>query len=238
MKSEKIQKFMARCGVGSRRFCEREVDAGRVLVNGTTAHLGDRVTSEDRVIYQGELLAPEDIKEVWLLNKPVGVVTTLKDPFAEHTLVNLLPVSQVRLVPVGRLDKDSCGLLLLTNNGELVYALTHPRHEVQKVYEVVIRGGSLSRTELKKFESGVMVDGYKTRPCKIEWLNLERYRVSLKEGRNRQIRKMFEYFGKTVCFLQRLSLGPILLGDLPVGEARKLTEVEVQELYQAAEVDA
>jgi len=173
-----------------------------------------------------------EVREVWVVNKPAGVVSTAREPGKRPAVVELVD-SGARLYPVGRLDVDSTGLLLLTNDGELANRLTHPRYEVEKAYRVELRR-PLSERDLRRLASGVELDDGMTAPAEVRRTGEREVEVVLREGRNRQVRRMAEAVGNEVVALQRVRFGPIALGDLPEGNARRLSKAEIARLRQAA----
>lgn len=232
-----MNRYLALCGLGSRRHCEELILAGRVEVNGRRVRqLATKVAETDEVTVDGRPVRPAEKPIYVMLNKPAGVVTTARDERQRKTVVDLVPERQ-RIFPVGRLDKDTEGLLLLTNDGELAYRLTHPRFEIDKVYRVRL-DRSLKPADRRRLEQGVALDGRKTSPARLqqvddvgrEWL------VTIHEGRKRQIRRMFSVLGYRVVYLRREQLGPVCLGDLPVGAWRYLTAAEVSHLKRAVEL--
>ena len=235
MNSVKLQKYFSDCGITSRRAAEEEIKLGRVKVNGEVAELGLRIDPErDEIIYNGKrILPPNSEKTYILLNKPRGIVTSLSDEKGRATVINLLSGLDARVYPVGRLDMDSDGLLLLTNDGELTNVLTHPRHEIPKIYHVDIKG-EVDAQALAKLSSPLIIDGYKILPVKITTLKKTTSQTTLEmtlfEGRNRQIRKMCALCDLKITRLTRVALGNITLGDLPVGKWRFLTAPEVDYL--------
>lgn len=235
MNSVKLQKYFSDCGITSRRAAEEEIKLGRVKVNGEVAELGLRIDPErDEIIYNGKrILPPNSEKTYILLNKPRGIVTSLSDEKGRTTVINLLSGLDARVYPVGRLDMDSDGLLLLTNDGELTNVLTHPRHEIPKIYHVDIKG-EVDAQALAKLSSPLIIDGYKILPVKITTLKKTTSQTTLEmtlfEGRNRQIRKMCALCDLKITRLTRVALGNITLGDLPVGKWRFLTAPEVDYL--------
>ncbi len=233
----KIQKFFTECGIMSRRAAEEEIKKGRVSVNGKTAEIGMRVDPEcDVITYLGKEIRPREAENVYvLLNKPRGIVTTMSDEKGRATVKQLVSNVGARVYPVGRLDMDSDGLLILTNDGELTNRLTHPRHTIPKIYEVTV-AGEVSEEQLKILTSPLDIDGYEILPVKVEVLSLGPGETVLKmtlfEGRNRQIRKMCEAAELRIKRLSRVAIGDISLGELAVGKWRFLTEEEVAMLYQ------
>jgi pseudouridine synthase len=237
---ERLQKVMAHAGVASRRHSEELILAGRVKVNGqVVSTLGTRVDpSRDRVEVDEEPIGEHALPVYIVLNKPTGVVTTLHDPQGRRKVTDLLEDVRTRVYPVGRLDYDTEGLLLLTNDGELAHALMHPAHEVPKTYVARVKGIP-DGSALKALATGVMLDDGPTAPARVRLLdvkppNLAVVSISIREGRNRQVRRMFEAVGTPVISLRRTKLGPLELGRLPVGAYRPLTEQEVAALKNAA----
>jgi len=234
-----LQKALALAGLASRRAGEGLITAGRVKVNGrVVTKLGSRVDiASDKITVNNKLLAFEP-KVYFLLHKPLGVVSTARDDRGRGTVVDLVP-SRQRLVPVGRLDINSTGLLLLTNDGELTHELTHPKFEHEKEYEALIQvphdwDKKTVEGALKKFVHGIrLVGGFKASPAQAKILNQksnDRYWVSiiLREGRKHQVRQMIDSIGASVVELKRVRMGPIKLGDLAVGKYRALTEEEIK----------
>lgn len=236
MESIKIQKYFTDCGVMSRRAAEAEIAKGNVRINGEVARLGDRMTPEvDSITYLGKAIEmPKFKKNVYImLNKPRGYLTTMSDDRGRATVAELVADVGERVYPVGRLDMDSEGLLLLTNDGALALKLTHPRHEIPKIYHVRV-GGAVSRDVLKKLNSPMEIDGYKLMPVKTELISVKGdysvLRMTLFEGRNRQIRKMCESVELEVLKLARIAIGDLKLGDLAPGKWRYLTRAQVEYL--------
>ena len=231
----KIQKFFTDHGIMSRRAAEEEIKKGRVSVNGKTAEIGMRVDPEvDVITYLGKEIKPTQTKNVYvLLNKPRGIVTTMSDEKGRTTVKTLVKDVGTRVYPVGRLDLDSDGLLILTNDGELTNILTHPRHTIPKIYEVTV-SGDVSEEQMKILRSPLVLDGYEILPVKVEVMSGGKetvLKMTLFEGRNRQIRKMCEAAELRIKKLSRVAIGDISLGNLPVGKWRYLTENEVAMLY-------
>lgn len=234
----KIQKYIADCGVMSRRAAEREIELGNVTVNGEVATIGMRIRpTHDRVQYKGKLVIKKRGAHYTyvMLYKPTGYVTTMSDDKGRKTVAELVEDVGVRLYPVGRLDMDSEGLLLFTNDGELTNALTHPRHRIAKYYEVTVEG-AVNRPTLTKLSSEMEIDGYTIAPvnCSILRKNEERTVISMElfEGRNRQIRKMCEACELTVKKLKRVAIGDLEL-DVGKGKWRYLDKNEVDYLKEA-----
>ena len=237
---ERLQKLMARAGLGSRRQNEGVIAAGRVRVNGRIAHLGDKADpTVDQVTVDGQpLRLPAEKLTYVMLHKPKGVITSLEDELDQNrpTVRDLVPVTG-HIYPVGRLDRQSEGLILMTNDGKLAHRLTHPRYAHEKVYSVQV-AGAIGERALEQWRRGVMLDGRLTAPAPIELL--ERYtshtrlRIVLREGRKRQIRRVAALLGHPVQRLVREKIGPLSLGDLPPGGWRHLTPDEVNALRAAA----
>ena len=228
-KMTRLNKFLAECGVGSRRVCDKLIADGVVTVNGKTAELGTMVGENDRVTVNGKRVENKQKLCYIMLHKPKGYVTTVSDDLGRKTVMDLVH-TQARVYPVGRLDYDTEGLLLLTDDGELANRLTHPRNEVNKTYVARV-SGAVTEQERIALEKGVLVDGVKTAPARVRILSRDahhtRCEVTVHEGRNHQVRKMFEAVGKEVEFLKRVAIGDLRLGGLSRGESRFLTESEI-----------
>ena len=235
MNSVKLQKYFSDCEIMSRRAAEEEIKQGRVTVNGQPATLGLRIDPDtDIVVYKGQRILPHGTEKTYiLLNKPRGIVTSLSDEKGRDTVISLLSGLDTRVYPVGRLDMDSDGLLLLTNDGELTCHLTHPRHQIPKIYHVTIKG-SVDEPTLKKLSSPLIIDGYKIQPVKVTIIKTDSsstiLEMTLFEGRNRQIRKMCALCDLKITRLSRVAIGNITLGSLPLGKWRFLSEEEVEYL--------
>lgn len=247
----RLSKFLSDAGIASRRKAEEIILAGRVSVNGGVIdELGTKVDPEkDKVTVDNKSIDTNVEKVYYLLNKPTGYTSTAKDPHAKHTVLELVP-EEPRVFPVGRLDKDTTGLLILTNDGELTQKLTHPKYEKEKEY-VVVCSRQLASGSIKKLEEGIILEGKKTAPAKIKSLSSRHfglrlrgsdsrkeaknqyfhYSITIKEGRNRQIRKMFESIRNQVISLKRIRVEELILGDLKEGEYRELTKQEIDKLY-------
>lgn len=229
----RLQKVLASAGIGSRRSCEELIAAGRVQVNGEPAVLGRRVhPDQDRIVVDGVPVAVDPDLVYYLLNKPPGVVSTARDPQARPTVTSLVP-AEPRVFPVGRLDTDSEGLLLLTNDGELTHRLTHPKYGVKKEYLVHVQGDPRP-SALRRLREGVELDDGPTMPAQVSRLGPATLRITIHEGRNRQIRRMGEAVGHPVLRLVRTAIGPLRVGKLKPGEWRRLAAVEVRALERAA----
>ena len=236
----RLQKFMAEQGVASRRKSEDLIRAGKVKVNGHVAEIGMKINPRKDLVTVGKqkLTNVKNRKMVYvMLNKPRGYVTTVSDELGRKTVMDLLPDFGCRIYPVGRLDKDSEGLLLLTNDGSFTNCMTHPSHEYAKVYRVTVRP-AVNDDILFNLRNGIEIDGRKTSPCEVTVLTEEENRVVLEfilhEGRNRQIRKMCESQGLEVARLKRISIGPVKLGMLKQGDYRELSEQDVKKLLRSA----
>ena len=241
----RLQKYLAEAGVASRRKAEALIAAGRVSVNGevVSAQGIKVVPGQDRVTLDGATVRPATQKIYLLLHKPEGVVTTLHDPQGRPTVAQFVRDIPQRVFPVGRLDYDTSGLLLLTNDGDLAQRLTHPRHQIPKTYVARLQGIP-QREGLHAFQTGILVEGKITAPAQIEVLRDKRpspvkggctVRITLHEGRNRQVRKMCEAIGCPVVSLKRVSIGPVKLGGLPRGQRRPLTAAELCALQSSCE---
>ena len=236
MEKIRLQKFLAECGIASRRKAEEYIVEGRVKVNGKIqTELGTKIDPEvDKVYFDEKLIIKNDEKVYILLNKPIGYVTTVKDQFNRDTVMDLVKIDK-KVVPVGRLDMYTSGALILTNDGDFVYKVTHPKHEVDKTYNVTIKG-DISIDEIEMLRKGVIIDGYKTKSAKVRILkkvedkNLTRIEVIIHEGRNRQIRKMFKSINKSVVALHRSKIGNISVNDMKIGKWRYLSQDEVNSL--------
>ncbi len=227
---ERLQKVLARRGVGSRRKCEEYITAGRVEVNGRIVReLGSRVDPHrDEIRFDGQLIAA--VAMIYLLfNKPPFCITTREDPGGRPTVMDYLPSSYQDLHPVGRLDWDTEGLLLLTNDGELTYKLTHPRHQVDKTYRIWT-DKRVGKEEMEKLRRGIKLEDGWTAPAVVKKISPGLLEISIHEGRNRQVRRMMSALKLAVNRLQRIRMGNLELGDLPAGEFRELSSQEKEQL--------
>ncbi len=230
---ERLQKVLAQAGFGSRRISEELIRDERVTVNGVVADLGRRVDPDaDRIEVDGIVVGTRPDSVYYLLNKPVGVVSTASDPQGRPTVVSLVPDDR-RVYPVGRLDVDTEGLILLTNDGELTHRLTHPSFGVDKEYMVQVEGRP-SRAALRRLREGVELEDGLTAPAKASLLAVDVIRLVIHEGRNRQVRRMCDAVGHPVTRLVRTRIGPVRDHRLRPGHWRELTRVEVRELERAA----
>jgi 23S rRNA pseudouridine2605 synthase len=228
----RLVKFLAHGGVASRRGAEEIIRKGLVTVGGEVVTDPARdVTGEDDVRVNGAPVAAE-VREVWVVNKPAGVVSTAREPGSRPAVVDLVQ-TEARLYPVGRLDADTTGLLLLTNDGELANQLTHPRYEVPKTYRARL-GTPIADPDLARLRSGVELEDGPTGPAQARRLGAREIEITLREGRNRQVRRMIEAVGNRVVSLRRTAFGPLGLGNLPEGKARRLSDGEVAELREAS----
>lgn len=233
----RLQKYMAMCGAASRRGAEEIISAGRVTVNGKKiTEQGVKVEiGADTVKMDGKVIKPSGKMYYIMLNKPVGYVTTVKDQFERPTVIDLVGTEiNERIFPVGRLDYETEGLLLLTNDGDFTYKVTHPKHNIPKTYIAVLKGG-ITIKGLAQLRGGVKLDdGFVTSPAQVEILDAENghttIKITIHEGKNRQVRRMFEAVGSKVKELQRISIGTVELGNLPLGRWRHLTSHEINYL--------
>jgi 23S rRNA pseudouridine2605 synthase len=231
----RLAKYLAHCGVASRRRAEELIAAGRVRAGGRTITDPARDVDESSgVEVDGRPVTPEP-REVWMVNKPAGITSTAREPGRRRAVVELVR-SRLRLYPVGRLDADSTGLILLTNDGELANRLTHPRYGVERTYRVRLRW-TASETQLRRLRRGVELDDGLTAPAGARRVSPRVLELTITEGRNRQVRRMVEAVGNQVVTLARIRFGPIHLGELPVGKARQLRPPEVQRLWKDALAD-
>ncbi len=235
VKEMRLQKYLALCGVASRRTAENMITEGRVSVNGSViTTLGVKIIpGKDVVVVDKKIVHIVENKVYIMLNKPKGYVTTVKDNFDRKTVLDLIPASLGRVYPVGRLDYDTEGLLLLTNDGDFTYRLTHPSQEISKTYLAVVQGVPNAEA-LSALRKGVVIDGRKTDPAQVILKKKNEIsallQITIHEGRNRQVRKMCEAVGHQVVKLRRIAEGPLRLGDLPLGSFRHLTEAEIASL--------
>ena len=229
----RINKFLAESGVASRRGADQLIIEGVVKINGKVCSLGDEVNPGDQVTVKNRPVNTVKKYDYYMMNKPKGYVCTVKDDKGRKTVMDLLPPKSERIFPVGRLDYDSEGLLLFTNDGDLTFKLTHPKNEVPKTY-LVKTEKPVSEEDLNKLRAGVYIDGVKTAKSKIRMIETSKeyskVHVTITEGKNRQVRKMFESIGNNVDFLKRIKIGDLTLTGLNRGEVRKLTPTEIDYL--------
>lgn len=232
----RLQKYMAQCGIASRRKCEEMITAGRVAVNDIKIQkMGVDIQPEvDNITVDGKRIRPEVKKHYIIFNKPSGIVTTVHDQFGRKTIMSYFQDIPERIFPIGRLDYDSEGLLILTNDGELTYRLTHPKNQVKKTYIVKVKGIP-TLDQLKIIQNGVILNRIKTAPADVKIMNNNEntsiLEIQIHEGRNRQVRRMFELIGYSVINLRRSQIGSLSLGNLQPGEWRYLSDKEVHYLY-------
>ncbi len=233
---ERLQKYLAECGIASRRKCEEYIIQGKVQVNGKTiTELGVKVNPEkDKITFEGKNVKQEERKVYILLNKPIGYVTTSDEQFGRDKVLDLVKVRE-RVVPVGRLDMYTSGALILTNDGDFVYRVTHPKHEITKTYTVTVKG-IIKNEEVEQLRKGVKIDDYTTRPAKVKILktdeekDISRLEITIHEGKNRQVRRMCESVGRRVIALHRSKIGNIGVKDIELGKWRYLKDFEVKTL--------
>ena len=233
---ERLQKYLAECGIASRRKCEEYIIQGKVQVNGKTiTKLGVKVNPEkDKITFEGKNVKQEERKVYILLNKPIGYVTTSDEQFGRDKVLDLVKVRE-RVVPVGRLDMYTSGALILTNDGDFVYKVTHPKHEIRKTYTVTVKG-IIKNEEVEQLRKGVKIDDYTTRPAKVKILktdeekDISRLEITIHEGKNRQVRRMCESVGRRVIALHRSKIGNIGVKDIELGKWRYLKDFEVKTL--------
>lgn len=233
---ERLQKYLAECGIASRRKCEEYIIQGKVQVNGKTiTELGIKVNTEkDKITFEGKNVKQEERKVYILLNKPIGYVTTSDEQFGRDKVLDLVKVRE-RVVPVGRLDMYTSGALILTNDGDFVYKVTHPKHEITKTYTVTVKG-IIKNEEVEQLRKGVKIDDYTTRPAKVKILktdeekDISRLEITIHEGKNRQVRRMCESVGRRVIALHRSKIGNIGVKDIELGKWRYLKDFEVKTL--------
>ena len=233
---ERLQKYLAECGIASRRKCEEYIIQGKVQVNGKTiTELVVKVNPEkDKITFEGKNVKQEERKVYILLNKPIGYVTTSDEQFGRDKVLDLVKVRE-RVVPVGRLDMYTSGALILTNDGDFVYKVTHPKHEITKTYTVTVKG-IIKNEEVEQLRKGVKIDDYTTRPAKVKILktdeekDISRLEITIHEGKNRQVRRMCESVGRRVIALHRSKIGNIGVKDIELGKWRYLKDFEVKTL--------
>ena len=238
MEEIRLQKYLAECGIASRRKSEEYILQGKVKINGKIiTELGTRVNPiKDKIEFENKEIKKEEKNVYILLNKPIGYVTTANDQFNRDTVLDLVKVKE-RIVPVGRLDMYTSGALILTNDGEFVYKVTHPKHEINKTYTVTIKG-IIKNEEVEQLRKGVKIDDYITKPAKVKILktdsekNISRIEITIHEGKNRQVRKMCEAIDKKVLALHRSKIGNISVKDIKIGTWRYLKENEIKDILK------
>lgn len=235
----RLQKYLAECGIASRRKAEEYIQDGKVKVNGkTVTELGTKINSnKDEVYFNNKKVIKQNENIYILLNKPIGYVTTTKDQFDRETVLDLIKGINKRVVPVGRLDMYTSGALILTNDGDFTYKVTHPSHEITKTYTATLKG-IIADEEIEKLRNGIEIEDYITRPAKVRILktdvekNISRIEITIHEGKNRQVRKMCEAIGRNVMALHRSKIGNIGVKDLKVGEWRYLNLDEIKSIIK------
>lgn len=236
MEEMRLQKFLALCGVASRRGAEVIISEGRVAVNGkVVTEMGIKVKDADKVTVDGKAVKPEKRKYYIMLNKPAGVLSSVKDDRGRECVVDIIEGVDARLYPVGRLDYDTTGLLLLTNDGDFMQKVTHPSFEIWKTYQAVVKGVP-TETDVKRFAEGIMLDDGKTLPAVLDVVGYKGknaiVEVSIREGRNRQVRRMLERIGHPVNSLKRISFGCLELGDLKPGKWKYLSIEDLSGMFE------
>jgi 23S rRNA pseudouridine2605 synthase len=227
----RLAKHIAHAGVASRRAAEILIGEGRVSVGGEVVLDPARDVDEDSVVsVDGRRLDGVEQRVVYAVNKPLGVLSTAQDPYGRPTIVELVPRERRRLYPVGRLDADSTGLILLTNDGALAHRLTHPSFRVPKTYRVRVQGGPVGDGALRRLREGVRLEDGMTAPARVRRIRADVLEITIHEGRNRQVRRMCEAVGHPVRSLERVAFGSLRLGDLAPGAHRRLTDAEVERL--------
>ncbi len=240
---ERLQKFLANQGICSRRKAEEAILAGKIKVNGVTMlQLGTKINPEkDKIEYEGQVVENKGKHVYILLNKPIGYVTTMHDQFSRPTVMDLLEESkkkiEFKVLPVGRLDMYTSGALLLSNDGDFIYQITHPKHEIDKTYQVTVKG-KITKEEVEKLKTGVDIGEYVTKEAAVKILKIDlekdisRIEIKIHEGKNRQVRRMCEAIGKKVLALHRSSIGNLTVKDLKLGDWRYLSKEEVNSILK------
>lgn len=233
---ERLQKYLSNNGIDSRRKCEEYILAGRVKVNGKIiTELGTKVSENDKVEFDSKEVKKVEKRVYILLNKPIDYVTTVNDQFNRKTVLDLVKVKE-KILPVGRLDMYTSGALLLTNDGDFIYRVTHPKNEIEKTYTVTVKG-IVDNEDVKKLENGIKIEDYTSGKAKVKILktdqekNISRLQITIHEGKNREVRKMCEGIGKKVLALHRRKIGNLDVKNLEIGRWRYLTKKEVEDFY-------
>lgn len=237
----RLQKYLANNGIASRRKCEELIEQGKVKVNGKVAELGTKINpAEDKIEYNGKEIKNNKTEHIYvLLNKPIDYVTTVKDQFNRNTVLDLVKINR-RLVPVGRLDMYTSGAIILTDDGDFVYKVTHPKHEIPKTYNLTVVG-KITNEEVEQLKNGVDIGEFVTSKAEVKILkidepkNVSRLQITIHEGKNRQVRRMCESIGKKVISLHRSKIGNLTVKDLPLGTWRYLNKKEVETLLNTIE---
>ena len=233
---ERLQKFLANAGIAARRKCEEFILDGRVKVNGkVVTELGTKINPEkDKIEFDGKIVNKTEKKVYILLNKPIDYVTTVKDQFNRQTVLDLVKINE-KVLPVGRLDMYTSGALILSNDGDFIYKVTHPKYEIEKTYTVTVKG-IVTQKDVNDLEKGVKIDDYISGKAKVKILktneekNFSRVQITIHEGKNREVRKMCEAIGKKVLALHRRKIGDLDVKNLALGEWRYLSKKEIEEL--------
>lgn len=239
MKEMRLQKYLANAGVCSRRRAEEFIQQGEVTVNGKViTELGFKVACEhDEIKFRGKIVKQTTEYKYIILNKPIGYVTTVKEQFGRPTVMDLIKEKNITLLPVGRLDMYTSGALLLTNDGNFIYKVTHPKNEIEKTYNATVRG-IVSNEDIEQLKKGVQIDDYISGKAKVRILknddekNISRLEITIHEGKNREVRKMCQAIGKNVIALHRSKIGNLAVKDLKIGEYRYLKENEVKQFLK------
>ena len=232
MNEIRLNKYIASSGICSRRMADKMIDDKKVEVNGELVVEKGKIINLDKDIVKinGKDIKIKEKKEYILLNKPVGYITTSKEQFGRPCVLDIIKDNTTRVYPVGRLDMDTSGLLILTNDGDITNKITHPRNHIYKTYEVVTKN-ELSNENIDKLEKGVDIGGYITQPAKVSKIGKNKFNVTISEGKNRQIRKMFESIDNKVIKLKRISIGKLKLDNLKIGEYKYISLDELQKVF-------
>lgn len=239
MEEIRLQKFLANAGICSRRKAEENIQQGNVMINGKVVYeLGTKVNPEkDEIKFKCKIVKSVSEYKYIILNKPIGYVTTVKEQFDRPTVIDLIKEKNIKYLPVGRLDMYTSGALILTNDGDFIFKVTHPKNEIEKTYIATVRGIA-SSADVEKLKNGVKIEDYISGKAKVKILkvdsekNLSRLEITIHEGKNREVRKMCQAIGKNVIALHRSKINNISVKDLKIGEYRELTEKEVKEILK------